>query len=134
MLARQEDDLRFYNALCRSDEATCHTCSQVNRHNNCRIDMGQNPHEVIETERDSPNLTFRVKSRSRKWAYHERFVEICQLRKTNLFKSILNIYSEFIITIYNKRAIINTKFTNILWTPCVMPLSSPHSRDTLTAE
>lgn len=55
MLARLDDDDRYLATIAFSDEATFHVCGKVNRHN-CRIWGSENPHAVIEYQRDSPKL------------------------------------------------------------------------------
>ena len=55
LLARIDDDNDFLNHVAFSDEATFHTCGKVHRHN-CRIWGEENPHVVMEYERDSPKV------------------------------------------------------------------------------
>lgn len=55
MLDRIDDEPTFLSRICFSDEATFHTCGKVNKHN-CRIWGTQNPHQVLEYERDSPKI------------------------------------------------------------------------------
>jgi hypothetical protein len=55
MLSRKYDDDAFMNHVVFSDKTTFHVSCKVNRHN-CRIWGSENPHEVMEHERDSPKL------------------------------------------------------------------------------
>jgi len=55
----QEDG--FAEKLVFSDEATCHVCNKVNRHNVC-IWGTENPHATIEYVRDSPKVFCAVSS------------------------------------------------------------------------
>jgi hypothetical protein len=55
MLLRLDDDDTFMKHVVFSDEATFDVSGKVNRHN-CRIWGSENPHEVMEHERDTPKL------------------------------------------------------------------------------
>ncbi|KAJ4447157.1 hypothetical protein ANN_09158 [Periplaneta americana] len=52
-LAADDDDL--FSRLIFSDEATFHTSGKINKHN-CRVWGTQEPHRIIEHERDSPKV------------------------------------------------------------------------------
>ncbi|CAH2011247.1 unnamed protein product [Acanthoscelides obtectus] len=54
MQEEMEDD-EFANCLVFSDEATFHLSGRVNRHN-IRIRGTENPHMIVQPERDSPKL------------------------------------------------------------------------------
>jgi DNA-binding transcriptional regulator YiaG len=53
MLSRIEEN--YLDLVLFSDESTFHMCWKVNWHN-CRIWFSENPHQVIEYERDTPKL------------------------------------------------------------------------------
>ena len=55
MLSRIEENGNYLDLVLFSDESTFHVCGKVNRHN-CRIWGSENPHQVIEYERDTPKL------------------------------------------------------------------------------
>jgi len=55
MLSRPEENDNYLDLVLFSDESTFHVCGKVNRHN-CRIWDSENPHQVIEYERDTPKL------------------------------------------------------------------------------
>ena len=54
-MLQMEDDENFCSLLIFSDEATFHLNGKVNRHN-VRIWGTENPHEIIQYERDSPKV------------------------------------------------------------------------------
>jgi hypothetical protein len=55
MLSRLDDDVAFMKHVVFSHEGTFHVSGKVNRHS-CRILGNENPHEVMEHERDIPKL------------------------------------------------------------------------------
>ena len=55
MLSRIVENNNYLDLVLFSDESTFHVCGKVNRHN-CCIWCSQNPHQVIEYERDTPKL------------------------------------------------------------------------------
>ena len=55
MLLRIENDSSYLNNIVFSDEATCHSCGKINKHN-CRIWGSENPHVIHEHERDTPKV------------------------------------------------------------------------------
>ena len=56
ILSLIEENDNYLNLMLFSDESTFHVCGKVNRHN-CRIWGSENPHQVIEYERDTPKLS-----------------------------------------------------------------------------
>jgi len=54
MLSHIEEN-NYLDLVLFSDESTFHVCGKLNRHN-CRIWGSENPHQVIEYERDTPKL------------------------------------------------------------------------------
>ena len=55
MLSHIEENDSYLDLVLFSDESTFHVCGKVNRHN-CRTGGSENPHQVIEYERDTPKL------------------------------------------------------------------------------
>jgi hypothetical protein len=55
MLSHIEENDSYLDLVLFSDESTFHVCEKVNRLN-CRIGGSENPHQVIEYERDTPKL------------------------------------------------------------------------------
>lgn len=55
MLSKMEDDDNFLKKIIFTDESTFHVSGVVNRHN-VRIWGSENPHVVMEIERDSPKI------------------------------------------------------------------------------
>jgi hypothetical protein len=55
MLSQLDDDAEFMKHVVFSDEATFHVSGKVNMHN-CQIWGSENPHEVMEHERDTLKL------------------------------------------------------------------------------
>jgi hypothetical protein len=55
MLSRIEENDNYLDLVLFSDESTFHMCGKVSWHN-CRIWDSENPHQVIEYERDTPKL------------------------------------------------------------------------------
>ena len=56
MLSRIEENDNYLDLVLFSDESTSHVCGKVIQHN-CRIWGSENPHQVIEYERDTPKLS-----------------------------------------------------------------------------
>lgn len=50
-----ENDETYLSKIGFSDEATFHVCGKVNRHN-CRVWGTENPHLVVEYQRDTPKV------------------------------------------------------------------------------
>ena len=55
ILERIDVDNEYLQRVCFSDESTFHLSGKVNRHN-VRIWGSQNPHVVVEHQRDSPKV------------------------------------------------------------------------------
>ena len=59
MLSRIEENNNYLGLVLFGDESTFHMCGKVNWHN-CRIWGSENPHPVIEYERDASKLNVRL--------------------------------------------------------------------------
>jgi hypothetical protein len=55
MLSHIDENSSYMDTVCISDEATFHLCGKVNKHN-CCIGGYENPHVVLEHERDTPKM------------------------------------------------------------------------------
>jgi hypothetical protein len=93
-----EENDNYLDLVLFSDESTFQVCGKVNRHN-CRIWDSENPHQVIEYERDTPKLNvwlglhkhgvigpfFFMESTVTGYSYLDMLGELCRPTDTSCF-------------------------------------------------